>query len=333
MRHIFVLIDGTNCVLASGTNIQKIHALCEDVSFSRYYQPGIGSLTRTPLLDRFLAPNLEPKALEVLHALEALNLKKEDRLYIFGYSRGAVIARVLAMCIASSKHLRSAAQRSGFTSSIHAQVEFLCLFDPVAGRPRPYRSTVPNHDAILEPKVKNYLELLAAEEIRPHFPSDTYSASKATRRRINSISPISEADTTADRQTAMTALGILKTRKAIWFPGTHADVGGHGRNKTIGLHTLATVVREFEQISMNSKLGIAFPIDAVQQIRTQTQSIELPPESTPGGWISRSLRNLTRRFSRRKPQAHSLVQHLGHPLCKHYSGAAAVLEEFPEYPT
>lgn len=333
MRHFFVLIDGTNCVLASGTNIQKIHSLSASAGYTRCYQSGIGALSRTKMRDLVFAPNLEPRALEVFQTLEGLDLGKEDRLYIFGYSRGAVIARTLAMCIASSKHLRSAARISGFTGSIHAQIEFLCLFDPVAGRPRLQRTKVPNHDAILEPRIKNYLELISVEESKPHYPSDSYSASKPTLKSIASISSVSKADTTADRQKAMIELGILKTRKAVWFPGTHADVGGHGNDEVIGFSTLATALKELDQLSESAGLAVKFPAGEVQKIIDKANSLEELESSTPKGWISRNLRGLSQRISKRKPKAHELVQHYGHPSCKKYPGAAAALDEFPEYPT
>lgn len=331
MRHVFVLIDGTNCVLATETNIQKIHALSGNGGYARCYQAGIGALTRTKLTDNLLAPNLEPRALEIFQTLEALELKQEDRLYIFGYSRGAVIARVLSMCIASSEHLLSAARMSGFTASIQAQIEFLCLFDPVAGRPRLHSSSVPNHDAILEPKIKNYLELLSAEESRPHFPSDSYSASKAVRNKLASISSVSTADSTADRQAAMVELGILKTRKAIWFPGTHADVGGHGNDSAVGLNALVATLKEFEYISRSSNLGVSFPSEDVQSLIDAADNIA--PQSPPAkGWARRALSSFSRRISRRKPKPHDLVQHYGHPMCANYAGARVVLDEFPEYP-
>ncbi len=285
-------------------------------------------------MDNLLAPNLEPRALEVFQTLVSLDLTNEDRLYIFGYSRGAVIARILAMCIASSKHLLSVARTSSFTGSVQAQIEFLCLFDPVAG-PRSkyiYRLDVSNHDAIHEPRIKNYLELLSAEESRPHFLSDSYIASKDTRKTLASISAISEADSTRDRQQSMTALGILKTRKAIWFPGTHSDVGGNGKDKAVALHALATVLSEFDRISKFGDLGVAFLADEIKEVYDQIENLETQNGTQPKGFLARGLQNILKRVSRRRPKADAMVQHFGHPLCKHYSGASSVLEELPEYP-
>jgi hypothetical protein len=329
---VFVLIDGTNCVLPNKTNIQKINSFSEAAGFEKYYQAGIGAFSRTKLIDILIAPDLEPRALEVFQTIQSLGLKSEDRLYIFGYSRGAVIARVLAMCIASHKHLYSAARISGFTGSIQAQIELLCLFDPVIGRPRIHNLTVPNHDAILEPRVKNYLELLSVEESKFIYPSDSYSSSKATLKRVSSISSTSKADTTADRQQAMTELGIRKTRKAIWFPGTHSDVGGNGSNKVVGLHTLLTAVREFELISQTSGLGVTFPKEEVKKILDQINAFKEIKETNSKGWWPRAKRSLSRHLSRRAPHARGLVQHFGHPSCGLYAGSAAVLEVLPEYP-
>lgn len=130
----------------------------------------------------------------------------------------------------------------------------------------------------------------------------------------------------------MTALVIRKTRKAVWFPGTHADVGGNGSNQVVALHALATVLREFESISRTGNLGVAFDYEEVKAIFDQIDHSETPEETKTAGFVARTLRRVSRRVSRRRPHAHTLVQHFGHPLCRHYAGASAILEEFPEYP-
>lgn len=331
MRHVFLLIDGTNCVLASGTNIRKIHDLSKNSGYGPFYHSGVGAFSRTWWMDVALAPDIERRAMEVFQTIVSLDLEKDDRLYIFGYSRGAIIARTLAMCIVSKEYLRSVARHAVFTESVHAQIEFLCLFDPVIGRPRLFRPRINDHDAILEPKVKTYLELLSVEEGRPHYPSASYSASKKTMKKIRKMSSTSTASTTADRQQSMAILEIRKTRKAIWFPGKHADVGGHGRNKEIGLCTLAAVLNEFDRMSKAAGLKVSFSADEVQGILNEVKEIGVTAKVTSNPlslWFKKVLRSL----GKRKPTTNILVQHFGHPICKKYHHLVDVFDEIPEYP-
>lgn len=332
MRDVFVLIDGTSCTLATKTNIQKIYSLAKAASYQSQYQEGIGGYSRTKFRDFVLAPDVEPCAVRAFQVLVDMDLKPTDRLYIFGYSRGAVIARTLAMCIVSKCHLMAAAKATGFSHSVRAQIEFLCLFDPVVGWPRFFKTAVPNHDAVLEPKIKHYLELLSVDEGRLHYPSDSYSASRRTIQKIEEASPLSQATTRQDRQRIASALALRKSRKTIWFPGKHGDVGGQGGSPAIGLHALATALEELLQISASAGTGISFPAAKIQVVRDELARLGGVTARPSPGRLGAFLQNLKRRLGGRMPPPDSFAQQMVHPLCSDLSSTFYERAGLPDYP-
>ena len=107
-RKLIVCLDGTgNEVEKHESNILRLYkCLVHDDQQLVYYEPGVGTLSTRPFARNiFQAPYrilglLAGLGLEsnVLHAYEFLcrNYREGDRLYFFGYSRGAYTARVLA---------------------------------------------------------------------------------------------------------------------------------------------------------------------------------------------------------------------------------------------
>ncbi len=332
MRHVFVFVDGTGCTLETKTNIGSAYALIADSdTHSRYYQTGIGALSRTRLFDNILAPNVDLKVIEAYQALLALNLSSEDQIFIFGYSRGAVVARRLAMCVASKERLIQLSLRGlDLDRSVRARVSFLCLFDPVIGWPRVYGSKVPDHDAIMEIKIGSYLELIALEEVRLTFPSDSYFASPTTRRRIATLSSTSRADTTEDRENTQLELMLMKTRKSVWFPGTHADVGGHGQDKKIGAHALATSLEELFCLLPTNVERSAFNASQLKAILDVCSSDERSQPRRPN-MLASLWRRLVGLPLRRVPKNRKLVQHLIHQTCVEL-GNDKHLDQYPQYP-
>ena len=269
--------------------------------------------------------------MEAFQAIVALDLGPEDRLYIFGYSRGAIVARLLALFIASKKHLIAVSARGlDFERSVRAQISFLCLFDPVIGWPRFFRSRVIDHDAVLEPKIGFYLELVARDEVRLLFPSDSYFASSATTKRIETVTSTSRADTTEDRENALLELQLIKTRKSVWFPGKHADVGGHGKDKRIGSHALATALQELISIPLKLEEPIILDPSDLQTLLARCASNG--DEFHVPGYVYMMWRRLVGRRLRRAPEDRKLVQHFTHPTCQEYSTTATLVEHYPLYP-
>ncbi len=332
MRKVFVLADGTNCTIFSETNIGKLHSLSRAAGYESHYASGVGVVSRARAIDKVFAPNLEIKALDLFETLLALDLKNDDRLYIFGYSRGAVIARTLAMCITSKESFIAAARRYGIYGAIDAQIEFLCLFDPVVGKPRFHRSFVRNHEAFLEPRVKNYVELLAYGERRFRFSSDSYSASSTARSKLELATSARNADSTSDRTASFRTLNMLNTRKCVWFPGEHSDVGGDSADSSLSAHALATALEELMVSAEKAEIELRFPAAELHKILSGINSSNDPKESKRNGGLTKLIRKFFGIGFRRLPQKWNLIQHLAHPTCKHSEHTALLSEQLPVYP-
>jgi len=338
-QDVFAFIDGTKCSYVTKTNIQKIHDLSQKAGYPSKYQEGIGLVTRTPHFDQLLAPNLEPEAYKIYIRLLDLNLTSDDRIYIFGYSRGAVVARVLAKAIVSSSSLTAMVGRNVAPPAIMAKVQFLGLIEPVAGWPRFNRRKVKDHDAVFDPKIKNYLELIALNETRKTFSSDSYSASKNARLGVEGHPSKASFQTTKDRAADVDGLLISKSRKCVWFPGHHSDVGGEEADSSIGKHARMTMI---EEVLASSNRGGA-PVNFVKH-----DLMSIWNENVLGSYRRTSqvkafwagLRKLISLPGRnRGVTLGNHVQHLRHPIC-HYEhpnkirniGKTNECLEYPDYP-
>jgi len=332
MRNVFVLIDGTRCTLASKTNIEAIYALSEAGGYRHHYQPGVGTYTQTKRRDEALAADIEGRAISVYQTLVEMQLNKQDRLYIFGYSRGAVIARTLAMCIASKEQLIAAAQGPPFKRTVPAQIEFLCLFEPVIGWPRRFKTYVANHEAVLEPKIKNYLELLALEERGVLFRSDSYVASGKAARKITELRRVSEAMPLEEKDKAAEALAVRKTRKAIWFPGMHGEIGGQNGRREIALHTLATALDELFAVSDAVGAEIEFPAEHLTAIKMMLGGFIPMPPPRPVSKLKQVWDRIGQIWGRRCPPSEHFAQHIAHPLCAKFAPSVPGASDLPTYP-
>ena len=107
-RKLIVCLDGTgNEIETNESNILRLYK-CLERSDNQivYYHPGVGTLDTNPFAQVFLAKPallmglIAGMGLEtnVLRAYKFLceNYREGDKLYFFGYSRGAYTARVLA---------------------------------------------------------------------------------------------------------------------------------------------------------------------------------------------------------------------------------------------
>ena len=108
-RKIVICLDGTNNQYeAANTNVVKLYAMLDRDSNDQiaYYQPGIGTMAPQGLWGRFhrwFATRLDLAIAWLLqdHVTSAYRFlmryyEAGDEIYIFGFSRGAYTARVLA---------------------------------------------------------------------------------------------------------------------------------------------------------------------------------------------------------------------------------------------
>ena len=247
MRKIIVHFDGTgnepgdaeekkqNGVIKDEniTNILKLHLLAggnienqvdkNDDQLSLYY-PGVG--VRGNIFKRLWRQAFADKAPEVIisEALDDLEkiYKKSDRLYVFGFSRGAAIARVFA-----SRLAKDGLQTATGAIDRHPVISFLGAFDTVAsfGKPNLNRNTRPISDVVFEngtisPIIRCAYHLVSIDENRLAFRPTL----------MNHEPKVNE----------------------IWFPGVHSDVGG-GYN----LDGLSDISLEF-MMDRASEYGLSF---------------------------------------------------------------------------
>ncbi|MGK5074898.1 phospholipase effector Tle1 domain-containing protein [Janthinobacterium sp. ZB1P44] len=100
-KDIFVFLDGTRNDSASGTNVRQVFDAvfnANDAQTSGIYIEGVGSVD-SPLLGASLGFGMEPRILRGYDFI-AQAFRPGDKLYIFGFSRGAHQARALAGLIA-----------------------------------------------------------------------------------------------------------------------------------------------------------------------------------------------------------------------------------------
>jgi uncharacterized protein (DUF2235 family) len=252
MRNIVVCLDGTNNKYnAANTNVVKLYGLLDRTAADQiaYYQPGIG--TMMPVgpwggMRRWIVARLDLAIAWLLedHVSAAYRFlmryyEDGDRIFIFGFSRGAYEARVLAAMLFKTGLLGKGNEELipfaweifgrkygdktylGFrrTFSRTVQVHFLGLWDTVssvgwAWNPTHYQFTADN------PAVRTVRHAMALDERRTYFVQNLW--------------------------TTKTEPGL--DSQQVWFPGVHCDVGGGYPEAESGLSkvTLQWMVREAE---------------------------------------------------------------------------------------
>ena len=114
----------------------------------------------------------------------------EDRIVMFGFSRGAALARKFASMVLQENE--------------HLEVAFLGVFDTVAAMDGIHRrgetisSDVVFEDGTVNPKVKRAVHILSLDEDRVAFEPTQMNRDRECEERIHEI----------------------------WFPGVHSDIGG-----------------------------------------------------------------------------------------------------------
>ena len=282
-RKLIVCLDGTgNEIETNESNILRLYK-CLERSDNQivYYHPGVGSLDTNPFAQMFLA---KPTVLlglvagvgletNVLRAYKFLceNYREGDKLYFFGYSRGAYTARVLAGFIndfglisPQEFHLIGPVFRAWRTLSgddprlkhaklrvfeqafkmTHPPIRFLGLWDTVSSLLRlklgkgtflefGTHSSVNNN-----PSVEAVRHVLAIDETRRFFRHQFWEdGQKFYGNRFKSRKDPPDQDV-----------------KQIWFAGTHTDVAGSLDEKEAGLSkiTMQWMRQELDDLQADS---------------------------------------------------------------------------------
>ena len=227
MKNIVICCDGTgNEFGRNNTNVVLTYMLAEkDEKQVVYYDPGVGtggweyeeeSGGLRAKGDQATGRGLQKNVEDAYRYLMA-TFRPDDRIYLFGFSRGAFTVRSLAGMLHKCGLLRSDAANfveyagkiynstnvDGMASEFRAEfgrpcpVHFVGVWDTVESLVMNARKRF--HDATLNPEVSNGFHALAIDEVRRDFPPSLWDE---------------------------TALAPGQTVEQVWFAGVHADVGG-----------------------------------------------------------------------------------------------------------
>lgn len=268
-RRIVLCFDGTGDWAGSDdTNVLKIFKAIkrDDPDTFAYYDGGVGTLvdatklSRTgkvtsQLLDLGLATSLRDKVLAGYSFLIENYIGPDDKIFMFGFSRGSYTARVLAGMIHTlgllkqehanlapyvwqtysnfnnfSQFRESADEiRNDFARDVAVQIRFMGLFDTVSSVGVLDRfKTFPYTD--YNPSVLEVRHAVSIDERRNVFPECLFAP----------YTP-----------------GLVE----VWFPGVHRDVGGGYLPSESGLPnvTLEWIAREANNSGLPLKDGALWP--------------------------------------------------------------------------
>src|SRR4051812_43620713 len=286
MRNLIVCLDGTeNQFSAENTNVVRLFQ-CLDRDPARqiaYYDPGVGTIWESGALTK------TAKKIEMLFGLAfGLGVTRNvadgylflmqayqpgDRVYIFGFSRGALEARALAALIHRCGLLQSqlaslqpyamrlfevpgnfpvvGSFRETFARRI--DITFLGIWDTVTSYGNVW-SPIHWPNTANNPSVQSVAHAIAIDERRAFFRQNRWSPSPGQRV------------------------------EEVWFPGVHSDVGG-GYDVATG--RLWAITLEW-MIGHATRAGLQFVASAVETIvsagKTATPDAETGQHDSLIGW-------------------------------------------------
>ena len=245
-RNVIILMDGTWNDENEGleiTNVVKLHRCLQKDSatqITRYFR-GVGNddeFSRFGKLFSGLTGHKERRIRRSAYATIAKEYQPGDRIFIFGFSRGAASARMLAADlnrdgIPQTITIQTRAQSNRVTKQIESrfsdfttegdqkpvEVAFLGVWDTVGAFGIPVKVAGIKlhtwdlfHDMHLSPNVKKALHLVAIDETRKAFIPALMNKND----------------------------GIVEE---VWFPGVHSDVGGSYPEDELARYSLHFMVQ------------------------------------------------------------------------------------------
>jgi len=319
-RNIVLCFDGTNDKYAArdDTNVVKLYQMLDqdEATQLRYYQPGIGTMGPAGVwgktkrwwiakLDLAIAWLLEEHVCAGYRFLMQY-YAPGDRIFIFGFSRGAYTARAMAAMVHkvgllsrgndelipfawdTFRRERRKEFVDGFrrTFSRPAEIHFVGVWDTVSSVGWMWSPTYLPYSAN-NPSVRFLRHAVALDERRTYFPQNMWTGTSAEAGAI----------------------------KQVWFPGVHCDVGGGYREpQEAGLSKVALtwMVREAEAqgllIDVAMKELVIPPVDSADY--AAPNALGPKHESLRGWWwipevIPKLYRDPSRNYRRR------IMLHLG----------------------
>jgi T6SS, Phospholipase effector Tle1-like, catalytic domain len=314
VRHVFVFIDGTLARSETNTNIWKLYQLVGgSENRDARYQEGIASLSTAKYLQTVFPTEINAEAYQQYKLLDALGIRPEDRLYIIGFSRGAIVARILAQMITSDVARASIIGQSDQVTNVRRNtVDFLGLFDPVRGYPYPFKIKGYGADACKNPSILNVSEMISLDDAFPFFRPDASIAARTfDRERSGIIERIARQRESSKEKCEINCTSTRKiSRHYCVLPGVHRDIGGQEANVALS---------RISMFQMLQDLFSAFPdvegkfdrkgIDGFRRELDMHDNIRVGEGSS----MMRKVLRWRRKF---RPDPHATV----HPLIKELDG-------------
>lgn len=250
-RNLVIMLDGTGNELGRNlSNVLKLYRIAEKNHRQVcYYNPGVGTISRIStwaragqrvrgVLGLMTGYGLDDNVLGAYRFLVE-NWREGDRIFLFGFSRGAWTARVLAgllhligllrpeqinLCdsalgtykrAASSDDLPLAWHFSRVVGARHPPIRFVGVWDSVASVivPRPDRFYIPSLETlpytVTNPSVEIFRHALAIDERRRMFRVAKWAEPQGYKPN--------PFDTASHKPQDI---------QQLWFAGVHSDIGG-----------------------------------------------------------------------------------------------------------
>jgi len=274
-RNLVILCDGTGNELGGAlsdkvsdiriSNVLKLYRIAEKGKRQLvYYSPGVGTIGRVDWLFRWKQKVLGVLGLITGYGLDdnvlgayrflAENWEDGDQIYLFGFSRGAWTARVLAglvqliglvrppqlnMCDNALATYKRAAKDNKLPIAWHfarvigsrfPTIHFMGLWDTVASVivPRSDRMWIPSLETLpyteRNPSVRIFRHALALDERRRMFRVAKWA--QPQNYVPNRFRPEEKVDQDIEQR---------------WFPGVHSDIGGGYREDESGLSKIPLI--------------------------------------------------------------------------------------------
>ena len=258
-RNIVLCCDGTaNEFARDRTNVVKLfHALVHDpAAQATFYHPGVGTMEAVGAVTTFGRKVTKLLGLAIGYGLETdirdayvflmNHFREGDRLFLFGFSRGAYTVR----CVASLLHMYGLI-RPGNEPLVPYAIRMMMAVTGLRERKGP-KSEI---DAYFE-LAREFKDHFGGQRCQPHFVGvwDTVSSVGWIENPLRLPYTADNPDITIGRHAVAlderraffrTNLwrpspdGGPKGLKQVWFPGVHCDVGGGYPEAESGLSKLA----------------------------------------------------------------------------------------------
>jgi uncharacterized protein (DUF2235 family) len=327
-KKLIVCCDGTgNEINENISNVLKFYRVLRKsgkggIQQVVYYHPGVGTLAKPNawmrrwqdvkrIFQLATGTGLEE---HVLSAYEFLvqNYRDGDGIFLFGFSRGAQTARVLAAMIhkvgllypqqsnlisaafeayknspeAGSEAIQTrddkATQLARIASTRWPNIQFLGVWDTVASLITPTSKFWPPFS----------LEILPYTRRNPSVWAFRQAAAIDERRRMFRLEPWAEEQNCTSNRFSLTNNSRPQDSKQVWFAGVHADVGGGYPEKesVISKYPLLWMIEEakkfglqFNQAAINH-LVWGVPRKGSPFTYVEPSTTELPHNSLLGLW-------------------------------------------------